>query len=192
MGHSVANLPNLSIPSRHQRLLVWRFFDNLPQRHGKMIYGSAFANYPFLSSEEFEEVCHQLDRTYCQAALGPLRRRWRLDVATALNDRPFSFGASGECSTFVRIRRFLDPDPDVEHGELASGLSRLALGKDGSDDDRKEDVDVSLLEAEDREMVDAEEADEVRASTTYAAICLGQIDCLTSKHRRHSQGLGWP
>lgn len=142
--------------------------------HDKMTDASEFANYPFLSSEEFEEACHQLDRAYCRAALGPLRRRWRLYVVTALNDRPFGFGFSGECSTFVRIRRSLYPDPDVEHGELASGLGRLALGKDDCEEGRKADVDILVLGSEDSEMVDAEEADEVRASATYAATCLGQ------------------
>ncbi|KAI0405023.1 hypothetical protein F4802DRAFT_211168 [Xylaria palmicola] len=46
---------------------------------------STYRCYPFLTAEEFAEVCHYLDAKYCQATLGALRKQWRLNVHSALD-----------------------------------------------------------------------------------------------------------
>lgn len=113
-----------------------------------MSWSTDFKNYPFLTGEEFAEVCHHLDRRYCQAKLGPLRRQWRLKVCTALNT---SFTLGPEYVTYLQISRPLDGE--LDDGDLSVCLDGFSFG------DRSKD-DAMDIEAE-REMIAAEEADDV-------------------------------
>ena len=72
---------------------------------------SEFRDYPFLTPSEFAEACHHLDRRYRQATLGPLRRRWKLNVCTAL-DTSSLLGA--EYATYIQIVRPLEGELDDE------------------------------------------------------------------------------
>ncbi|CAK7266273.1 hypothetical protein SEPCBS57363_002007 [Sporothrix epigloea] len=88
---------------------------------------SDFCDYPFLSHDEFSEVCHSFDRIYRQATLGPLRRRWRVSVGTAFN---MSFaGANGsDYTTYLQITRPLEP---AQHDNtLADALEKFSFGDD--------------------------------------------------------------
>ncbi|KAK2072868.1 hypothetical protein P8C59_007197 [Phyllachora maydis] len=49
-------------------------------------------NYPFLTGDEFAEACHHLERRYCQATLGPVRKRWKLRSCRALNTTTLTLG----------------------------------------------------------------------------------------------------
>ncbi|KAK0734135.1 hypothetical protein B0T26DRAFT_633875 [Lasiosphaeria miniovina] len=111
---------------------------------------SGFQNYPFLTGEEFTEVCHRLDRRYCQATLGPVRRQWKLSVCSALNT---SFAMGPEYSTYLQIVRPLDGE--LDDGDLSLHLDRLSVQGKGRDPEGME------METEaDKEMVATEEADE--------------------------------
>jgi len=120
--------------------------------------GSAleFSNYPHLTGEEFAEACHHLERRYCQATLGPVRRQWKLRVCTALN---MSFSLGPEYSTYIQIIRPLDGE--LDDGDLSSILENLTF------DSLHTDTDIGA----DREMIIAEEADEV--PTPGIPWCLG-------------------
>lgn len=83
---------------------------------------STYHSYPFLSSEEFAEVCHHLDSKYCQATLGPIRKRWKLRVHRALD---ISFGADSEYTTFVQVTRPLEEMGDLD--DLESYLSNFSM-----------------------------------------------------------------
>ena len=113
-------------------------------------HGSDFQQYPHLNNEEFTEVCHNLDRRYRQATLGPLRRKWRLNVCTAL-DTLFSFGA--EYNTYVQIVRPLEGE--LDHGDLSTFLDNFSFGAN----DRLSDMPIT---SEDQDMMEAEESDQVR------------------------------
>lgn len=104
---------------------------------------SNIRSYPFLSKEEFYEACHYLDRQYCQATLGPIRRQWKLRICTAL-DTNFSFDDG--YVTYLQIIRPLEKVQDPE--DLTLHLNQFSL-------------DDSNIGMEDREMIEAEEADEV-------------------------------
>lgn len=105
---------------------------------------SDFRAYPFLTGEEFAEVCHHLDRRYCRATLGPVRRQWKLRVCTALNTAAFALGP--EYSTFLQIIRPLDGE--LDDGDLSQYLEGFSFGgRQGLESDG------------DREMVEAEEKD---------------------------------
>src|SRR3569833_1250673 len=106
-----------------------------------------FDNYPFLSAEEFSEVCHFFDWWYRQATLGPIRRQWRLNLRTAL-DTTSAFGA--EYTTYIQITRPLDGD--IDDGDFSLGTEAVT-------------EDLTPQEAE---MMEAEEADEVRVSSWAA------------------------
>ena len=106
---------------------------------------SDFKNYPFLTGEEFTEVCHHLDRRYCQAKLGALRRQWRLRVCTALN---MSFSLGPEYNTYLQIVRPLEGE--LDDGDLSTCLENFSFG---------ETMD---LEA-DKDLMAAEDGDEVRS-----------------------------
>ncbi|KAK3393027.1 hypothetical protein B0H63DRAFT_7368 [Podospora didyma] len=109
---------------------------------------SEFTRFPFLTGEEFAEACHHLDRRYCQATLGPIRRKWKLRVCSALN---MSFALGPEYSTYIQIIRALDGE--LNDGDLSSHLGRLSFGSGGKESGLM-DIDA------DREMMAAEEADE--------------------------------
>ncbi len=117
--------------------------------------GSDFRDYPFLTSEEFAEVCHLLDRRYVGASLGPVRRRWKLYVVTALNT---SSALGAEHATYVQITRPLDGDLDV--GGLSADLSRFSMS---GVDEEEGLMDTGL--AGDSDMMEAEEADKVSCSS---------------------------
>ncbi|KAF5021836.1 hypothetical protein F66182_6129 [Fusarium sp. NRRL 66182] len=102
-------------------------------------------NFPSLDPEEFSEACHHLDRQYCQASLGPERARWKLRVCNALCT-DFAFG--GSFTTYIQIRRPLQLD--LDHGDLSLDLDGFSF------DDKSPDVSTGA----DKDMIDAEEADE--------------------------------
>ncbi|KAL2168484.1 hypothetical protein VTG60DRAFT_7220 [Thermothelomyces hinnuleus] len=111
------------------------------ERH---LASSEFRSYPYLTPEEFTEVCHHLERRYCQARLGVQRRRWMLDTFRAFNTADFTFGP--EYGTYLVIRRPLDTVRDDEG--LSSCMGAFSLGEEtGGEDD-------------DSEMMEAEEADQ--------------------------------
>jgi ubiquitin-like-conjugating enzyme ATG10 len=101
--------------------------------------------FPYLDKAEFSEACHHLDRRYCQATLGPLRRRWKLRLCTALD---MTFSLDGGYATYVQITRPLEAD--TSHDELSLDLDKFSISKD-------EDA----LAMGEQEMMDAEDADEV-------------------------------
>lgn len=107
---------------------------------------SDFKNYPFLEAEEFAEACHQLDRRYTQATLGPVRRRWKLRVCRALD---ISFSASAEYATYIQIIRPLDGE--LDDGDLSACLDNLTFGSESAD----------TAGTEDQEMIEAEDSDSV-------------------------------
>lgn len=107
-----------------------------------------FSNYPFLDAEEFAETCHQLDRRYTQATLGPLRRQWKLRVCRALD---ISFSASAEYATYIQIIRPLDGE--LDDGDLSACLDNFSFGDDSSPDTK---------DTEDHDMMEAEESDSVK------------------------------
>ncbi|KAK8049136.1 hypothetical protein PG994_010866 [Apiospora phragmitis] len=83
---------------------------------------STYRNYPFLYKEEFAEACHFLDRKYCQARLGPLRRQWRLGVHSAFD---MSFGMDCDYATFVQISRPLEDTANL--GDLEATLNSFTM-----------------------------------------------------------------
>lgn len=108
-----------------------------------------FHDYPFLYGEEFTEVCHHLDRKYCQATLGPMRRQWRLKVCSTLST---TFSLDAEYTTYVQIVRPLDGE--LDDSDLASQLDRFSLGPEG-------DLEMGSTAEADSEMLEAEETDNV-------------------------------
>ncbi|KAK4199144.1 hypothetical protein QBC40DRAFT_228659 [Triangularia verruculosa] len=107
---------------------------------------SEFKKYPFLTGEEFAEACHHLDRRYCQATLGPVRRKWKLRTCTALNT---AFGLDPEYSTYVQIVRPLEGE--LDDGDLSSIFDSLSFQSSSP---------VKFDHAEDSKMLEAEDADD--------------------------------
>ncbi|KAK3310102.1 uncharacterized protein B0T15DRAFT_488797 [Chaetomium strumarium] len=137
---------------------------------------SEFRNYPFLTGEEFAEVCHHLERRYCQATLGPIRRRWKLRVCSALNT---AFALGPEYNTFLQIVRPLDEELDND-GDLSKFLDNLSFddhdghrhGGTGPMDEEMEGMEAG------REMMEAEEADQAvlpRSHDPAAAVSIGRV-----------------
>lgn len=106
-----------------------------------------FKIYPQLSADEFGEICHQLDRRYTQATLGPVRRRWKLRVCRALD---ISLTASADYTTFVQIIRPLDGE--LDDGDLSTCLDKFSFAEG----------DDQMTGTEDHDMLEAEESDSVR------------------------------
>ncbi|KAI1079416.1 hypothetical protein F5B20DRAFT_163394 [Whalleya microplaca] len=90
------------------------------------VHRSTYQSYPHLNKEEFAEVCHYLDRKYCQATLGPLRKQWRLSVHTALD---MSFDAESEYTIFLQITRPLEDKAAAEQ-DLASMMGDFGISED--------------------------------------------------------------
>jgi ubiquitin-like-conjugating enzyme ATG10 len=113
---------------------------------------SEFHRYPFLTPSEFTDAAHHLDRRYCQATLGPVRRQWRLRMCTALNTTA-AYTLGPEYSSYVQIARPLEGE--LDDGGLAGVLRGFSFGEgeDGGVDGFGGDGD--------REMVEAEEGDQV-------------------------------
>jgi len=125
---------------------------------------SEFRDYPFLTAEEFTEICHHLDRRYRQATLGPLRRRWQLNVCTALDT---SFASEAEYTTYVQIIRPLDGE--LDDSDLSTCLNAFSLDPEPA---------LGLDRAADEKM-EIDEADEVSAS------CLpDNLGDVSRRHRR--------
>jgi len=119
-----------------------------------------FDNSPLLSGEEFAEVCHHLDRRYYQATLGPVRRQWKLRACNALNT---SFALGPEYGTYVQIVRPLAAE--LDDGDLSLFLDALSFNNPVPN--VPHDIDAG----QDREMMDAEEADEVRRPSSWHFLC---------------------
>lgn len=111
--------------------------------------------YPFLTSEEFAEVCHYLDAKYCQATLGPLRRKWRLTLHIALDT---SATSHAHPVTFLQITKPLEHNETDD--QLASRLSSVALDESPAITRRSKRLAMRQPTA-DSEMMEAEEADKV-------------------------------
>lgn len=101
------------------------------------------SNFPNLSHSEFAEACHLLDSRYRRATLGPLRKRWKLNVCTAL-DTSFSHENDGY-TTYVQIIRPLEGDVDLPFDLGSFSLSDTsAEGLQG---------DAELMETEESDKV---------------------------------------
>ncbi|KAI3331864.1 hypothetical protein HD806DRAFT_529637 [Xylariaceae sp. AK1471] len=105
---------------------------------------STYRHYPFLTQEEFAEVCHYLDAKYCQATLGPLRKQWCLNLHTALDT---SATSHADLVTFLQITRAFDTEVE---DQLTSLLGNVAL---------EESSASTRQSTADRIMIDMEEAD---------------------------------
>lgn len=108
----------------------------------------SFRDFPFLTPEEFSEICHRFDSQYCRATLGPMRRRWKMRVCTALDT---SFASGVEYTTYLQIIRPLEATLDC--GDLSSVLDNFSFGDGASEKD--------ALGLGDEAMIDAEESDKV-------------------------------
>jgi hypothetical protein len=100
-------------------------------------------HYPFLSRAEFNEICHNFDRQYCHAILGPIRRIWRLRICTALD---ISLADDGERTIYIQILRPLEAE--LDDGDLSAQLRNFSM-KTGTEAFTDEDA------------MEVEEADEV-------------------------------
>nr|ABP01777.1 hypothetical protein [Ophiostoma piceae] len=126
-------------------------FPSPPAKNHKR--GEEFRDYPFLTHDEFTEVCHDFDRIYRQATLGPLRRKWRVSVNVAFNT---SFAAGDrDFTTFLQISRPLENTAKQHDDELSGVLDKFSFGDDGAG-----------LSSQDEEMMAAEDADEAALTPT--------------------------
>ncbi|KAI0854810.1 hypothetical protein F4860DRAFT_520453 [Xylaria cubensis] len=114
---------------------------------------STYQCYPFLTNEEFAEVCHYLAVKYCQATLGPLRKQWRLNLHTALDT---SATSHADLVTFLQITKPFEAN-EVDD-QLASHLSNVALGEPSAPTRRSKRQSMRQSAA-DNMMIDLEEAD---------------------------------
>ncbi|KAH8179773.1 autophagocytosis associated protein, active-site domain-containing protein [Sarocladium implicatum] len=121
-----------------------------------------FDNYPSLTRDEFTEVCHELDRRYCQATLGPVRRLWKLRLCTALDT---IFSPDGGYITYLQIIRPLDGT--LDHDDLSLDLDKFTFGDDSSTKDH--------LMMNDKDMMDAEEDDEAAVIKRRAVPDFGHV-----------------
>lgn len=103
------------------------------------------SHFPNLDQAEFTEACHLLDSRYRQATLGPLRRRWKLNVCTALATS-FSHDNDGY-TTYLQIVRPLEADID-----LPFDLGGFSISGESTE---------HLTNAQDTEMMETEESDKV-------------------------------
>jgi ubiquitin-like-conjugating enzyme ATG10 len=100
-----------------------------------------FQDFPFLTREEFSEVCHQFDRLYRQATLGPIRKRWKLRVCTALET---SFATDAEYITYIQIVRPLEAT--LDHDDLSSHINKFSFNDTLNGDTMEEDTDTAMAE----------------------------------------------
>ncbi|KAI2625136.1 hypothetical protein GGS21DRAFT_309079 [Xylaria nigripes] len=117
---------------------------------------SNYQAYPFLTHEEFAEVCHYLDAKYCQATLGSLRRKWCLNLHTALDTNAIS---RSDLVTFIQITiPFDDSEVDIQ---LVSRLSNIVVDEHApTRRSKREPTSRSTSwDAADKMMIDSEEAD---------------------------------
>lgn len=110
---------------------------------------TSISDFPNINHADFAEACHLLDSRYRQATLGPLRRRWRLNVCTALAT---SFSPDNDgYTTYIQIIRPLEGDVD-----LPFDLDGFSLSENATED---------LHNAGDAELMETEESDKVRLSS---------------------------
>ncbi|KAK5990773.1 Ubiquitin-like-conjugating enzyme ATG10 [Cladobotryum mycophilum] len=101
--------------------------------------------FPFLTQEEFAEACHHFDNQYCQATLGPLRKKWKLRLCTALDTMFYSHSGY---TTYLQIIRPLEETADP--GDISLDLGSFSISE--------EDSGHRFLLGDD-DMMDAEESD---------------------------------
>ncbi|KAH6650787.1 hypothetical protein F5144DRAFT_60421 [Chaetomium tenue] len=112
----------------------------------------SYSSYPYLVEQEFVEVCHHFDRKYRQADLGETRRRWRVDVISAVEPAiVFSFGP--ERYTWLQITRPLENPDD---GDLSSYLDGFSFNEQRTN----REMDLEMNVEGDSEMLSTEEADQ--------------------------------
>ncbi|KAM3442744.1 hypothetical protein MY4824_000885 [Beauveria thailandica] len=117
------------------------------------------SHFPNLSHAEFAEACHLLDSRYRQATLGPLRRRWKLNVCTALATS-FSHDNDGH-TTYIQIVRPLEGDVD-----LPFDLGGFSISESATD---------NLSNSLDAEMLETEESDKHVIPTRNAGPDVGYV-----------------
>lgn len=140
-------------------------------------YRSTYQHYPFLNKEEFTEACHHLDNKYCHATLGPLRKKWRLNVCTALDT---SFAADSDYTTFLQITRPLEDESGL--GDLETILDDFSMDEVNDD-----------TSGADLSMKDLENSDQVSCSTCCIRIGLelsSGLNCQEVLHRRPQPNFG--
>lgn len=109
------------------------------------------AEFPSISHADFAEACHLLDSRYRQATLGPLRRRWKLNVLAALAT---SFSPDNDgYNTYIQISRPLEGDVD-----LPFDLGGFSISENAPED---------LHNAGDDELMETEASDKVRLSSLF-------------------------
>ncbi|CAK7209643.1 hypothetical protein SBRCBS47491_000512 [Sporothrix bragantina] len=138
-----------------------------------------FRDYPFLTHDEFSEVCHNFDSIYRQATLGPLRRRFRVSVGTAFN-MSYACGDNGsDYTTYLQITRPLEPAENDD--ALADVMDKFSFG--GESRSNEEDEAMALAEDADEAALPPPTASgptpnyghvtyEVHLHPTYRAPCL--------------------
>jgi ubiquitin-like-conjugating enzyme ATG10 len=89
---------------------------------------------------------------YCQAALGPLRKQWRLNLHTALDTSATSYV---DQVTFLQITRPFDTEAE---DQLTSLLGNVALEESMASTRRS-----TRQATTDRILIDMEDADKVRS-----------------------------
>lgn len=170
-AHALNSVPRLSymisdLDSSHEQEAT-HIMTNYPPSYSRVSHQLAdsttsmatvynYQCYPFLTGEEFAEVCHYLDAKYCQAILGPLRKKWRLNLHTALNT---SAASHAELVTFLQITKPLDHNETDD--QLASRLGSVALDESPAITRRSTRLALRQSTA-DSKMMEMEEADKVR------------------------------
>ncbi|KAL6886517.1 hypothetical protein HDV57DRAFT_391839 [Trichoderma longibrachiatum] len=101
-------------------------------------------DFPFLSPEEFSEICHHFDSQYCRATLGPMRKKWKLRVCTSLD---LTYSTSSGYTTYIQIIRPLEETVDPD--DISLDLGGFSIS---------DNADNRFFQG-DNDMVDAEEAD---------------------------------
>lgn len=104
-------------------------------------------DFPFLTAEEFTEVCHHFDSLYCRARLGPIRKKWKFRLCTALD---LTYSIRGGYITYIQIIRPLDEIMDPN--DISLDLGNFSI----SDHDEQN----GFLQGDD-DMIDDEESDAV-------------------------------
>jgi ubiquitin-like-conjugating enzyme ATG10 len=148
-------LANCSLPiyiPTQSSFIPHHFFFSLEQNqtNDTMQGDRDYVFYPYLADQEFVEVCHHFDRRYRQAQLGEARRRWQVDVLSAV-DAQVVFAYGPERYTWLQITRPLEKPDD---GDLSSCLDGFSF----SEPQPSQAMDVEA----DSEMMTTEEADQVR------------------------------
>ncbi|KAI0966979.1 hypothetical protein F4678DRAFT_264363 [Xylaria arbuscula] len=130
--------------------------------------------YPYLTPEEFAEICHYFDARYSQATLGPLRNQWRLNLHTALDT---SATSRADLVTFLQITKPLEHN-EVE-GQLSSLLGNVALDESAAPtrrSTRRSTRQAVPQSAADSMLISMEEADqEVLRSSSRATFQSGYV-----------------